>query len=215
MFFHNVKKVVFVGAHTDDEMVAAGTLRKLANAGVEIKVLVFSYAAIPGMIRSQAVEILQKEFSASMEAIGVHRRNCEVVGLDPGTLPKHQDEVRQKIFDFTERESPELAFILSEGDDHQDHATVGNMCQIVMRRRVPNLIRCHFPWNFIVGPQNLIVPLTPEELGVKLTVIRAYRSQHFRYEFEPIFNHQTALTGFSTKNPPAEGFEIIRLTVGG
>ena len=42
MLFQNVKKAVFIGAHTDDEMICAGTLRKLVKSGVEVKVIAFS-----------------------------------------------------------------------------------------------------------------------------------------------------------------------------
>ncbi len=214
MFFENLKKAVFIGAHTDDEMMVAGTLRKLVKVGVDVRVLIFSYAPIPGKTHQEAAEILRPEFIASMNHIGVRGDNFEVAGLDPRTMPDHQSQIRQRVYDFTEKEKPDLAFILSSTDDHQDHSILGKICQIVMKNRIPNIIRCHYPWNFVPAFCNVVVPLTLDELETKFNVIRVYKSQLFRYDFESIFRSLTDLDGFTTKNPPAEAFEILRLTVG-
>ena len=213
MLFQKIKKVVFLGAHTDDEMVAAGTLRKLVKTGCEVSVLALSHAAIPDKKRGDAVKILHSEFLASMTEIGVN--DFEVLNFIPGTLPENQTQIRQVIYEFTERIKPDLAFVLSHEDDHQDHSFIGGACEVVMKNRVPNILRCHFPWNLTSGKRNFFVPLEVDEFNAKLSVIRVYRSQHFRYNFENIFTNQVKLDGQITKNGmPTESFEVVRLTAG-
>lgn len=214
MFFQKLRKVVFLGAYTDDEMVAAGTLRKLVKAGCEVHVLVFSCAAIPNMIRVEAEGVLDSEFRNSMAEIGI--KKFTHLGYNPGTLDEHQTEIREVIYRFIERTKPDLAFILSHEDDHQDHSFLGEACEVVMKNRVPNILRCHFPWNFVPGKRNFFVPLEVDEFNSKLNVIRTYKSQHFRYDFEDIFTNQARLDGQITKNTvPTESFEIVRLIAGG
>lgn len=213
-FFQKIKKVAFLGAHTDDEMIAAGTLRKLVKAGCEVSVLALSCAAIPSKPREDVIKILYSEFVASMRVIGVN--DFEVLNFIPGTLPENQTQIRQVIYSLTERIKPDLVFVLSHEDDHQDHSFVGEACEVVMKNRVPNILRCHFPWNLVPGKRNFFVPLEADEFDTKLNVIRAYKSQHFRYDFEDIFTNQARLDGQITKNGvPIESFEVVRLTVGG
>ena len=212
MLFQNVKKAVFIGAHTDDEMICAGTLRKLVKSGVEVKVIAFSCAPIPDKSLERTREIICLEFLKSMEAIGVLPGNRMALNYDARTLSTHQDKIRQFLYDFTVDEKPDLALILSSEDDHQDHSIVGKSAERVMKNRVPFVIRCHYPWNFInPGRCNFFVKLTSDEFKTKLSVIRAYKSQHFRYDYENLFTALTRANGLATKNELAEAFEIAYL----
>jgi len=210
MIFDNVKKAVFVGAHTDDEMIAAGTLRKLVKMGVKVDVIAFSCAPIPGKSQEKAEKILRQEFTKAIKIIGASFESYPPMDFDPRTLPKDEDEIRQILYDYTVQEKPDLAFVLSSEDDHQAHAVVGKSAERVMKNRVPNVIRCHYPWNFInAGSHNLFVKLTSDEFEAKLSVIRAYKSQHFRYDYENLFTALSKLHGLTTKNELVEAFEIL------
>ena len=212
MIFENIKKAVFIGAHTDDEMVAAGTLRKLVKNDIEVKLIVFSCASIPGETAGKTKNVLYREFSKAMEIIGVLFRNWQILDFDPRTLLGHEDEIRQFLYDYTLQEKPDLAFVLSPEDEHQEHAMVGKSTERVMKNRVPLVIRCHYPWNFInPGRCNFFVKLAPDEFEVKLSVIRAYKSQNFRYDYENLFTALARVSGLATKNEIAEAFEIAYL----
>ncbi len=215
MLFENIRKAVFIGAHTDDEMICAGTLRKLVKIGVEVKVIAFSCAPIPGVPFKKTREILCLEFLQSMKSIGVLPKNRRILDYDARTLPTYHDKIRQYLYDFTVYEKPDLAFILSPEDDHQAHAILGKSAERVMKNRVPMVIRCHYPWNFInPGRCNFFVKIAPDEFETKLAVIRAYKSQHFRYDYENLFTSLTRVNGLATKNEFAEAFEIAYLITG-
>ncbi|MDO8574890.1 MAG: PIG-L family deacetylase [bacterium] len=210
-----MKKAVFIGAHTDDEMICAGTLRKLVKSGAEVKVIAFSCAPIPDKSLKRTWDIVRLEFLQSMKSIGVLPENRIILNYDARTLSNHHDKIRQLLYNYTVNEKPDLALILSSEDDHQDHAIVGKSAERVMKNRVPMVIRCHYPWNFInPGRSNLFVKLTPDEFEAKLNVIRAYKSQHFRYDYENLFTALTRANGLATKNELAEAFEIAYLITG-
>ncbi len=212
MIFDNVKKAVFVGAHTDDEMIVAGTLRKLVKRNIEVKVVVFSCAPIPRKSQEETENVLALEFKEAMGAIGILPNNYIQKCYDPRTLPNQEDEIRQFLYDYTISEKPDIAFVLSPEDNHQSHAMVGKSAERVMKNRVPFVIRCHCPWNFInPGRRNFFVKLTSDEFEAKLAVIRAYKSQHFRYDYENLFIALARVDGLATKNELAEAFEITYL----
>ncbi len=212
MIFDNVKKAVFIGAHTDDEMVAAGTLRKLVKNGVKVDVLAFSCAPIPEKSQEEAEKILEREFLKAMKAIGVSVKEWMPMDFDPRSFSSGEDEIRQILYDYTIQEKPDIAFVLSPEDDHQAHAVVGKSAERVMKNRVPLILRCHYPWNFInPGRRNFFVKLTQDEFETKLAVIRAYKSQHFRYDYENLYTALARVDGLATKNELAEAFEITYL----
>jgi LmbE family N-acetylglucosaminyl deacetylase len=210
----NIKKVIFIAAHTDDEMIAAGTLRKFVKEGIIVKELAFSYAPIPDKTKKESRKIMKEEFLSATKIMGIPQNNLKVFDFEPRYLPNHENDIRQAIYEFTLTEKPDIAFILSPTDDHQDHAIVGRLSERVMKNRVPIIIRCHYPWNIInPGRNNLFVKLTPDEFKTKLAVIKIYKSQHFRYNYEKIYTALVQLNGLVIKNELAEAFEIVHLTI--
>jgi len=209
----NAKKAVFFGAHTDDEMVAAGTLHRLTRDGCEVAVVSFSPAATADDRRGteRSANILYDEWLSSIELIGATGIFCPLSIWKPSaTLAKYGDELANYVYDYCEREMPDVMFCLSPEDENPAHAVVGVACERVARGRVPTLVRCQFPWNYHLGRSNLYVALTEPELKVKQAVIDAYKSQHFRYRYGEMLMNYARADGLSVKVEAAEKFELVR-----
>ena len=208
----NAKKAVLFAAHTDDEMVCAGTLHRLAKAGCEVHVVAFTSAATfedrAGLYH--APQVLE-EFYESMRRIGVKRQHAEFYGISPSSqVHTRGQDVADFAFKYIEEHKPDLAFILSPEDENPAHAEVGRQCERVMRGRVPTVLRCNFPWNYGIGRPAVYVSLSEEDLRVKQDVIRAYKSQHFRYRYEEMLLAYARADGLSVKVEAAERFELVR-----
>lgn len=209
----NARRVVFFGAHTDDEMVCAGTLHRLSRSGCEVTVISFSPAAIRtdrtgGM---ESAERVEPEWREALRLIGAAGRFCPVPCWDPSArLHEHGQEIAQYAYDYCETEKPDLAFILSPEDENPAHAEVGRQCERVMRGRVLTVVRCQFPWNYSIGRPNLYVELGDEDLRVKRAVIDAYGSQKFRYNYADMLLSYARANGLSVKVQTSETFELIR-----
>lgn len=214
MSLFNVKRAVFFGAHTDDEMVAAGTLHRLGANGVEVTVVAFSPAAIEedrkGGMKSQ--QRVYTEWLDSMEAMKTRGIFLPLPIWNPSRdLPKYGQEICQYIYDYCERQRPDVAFILSPFDENTAHAVVGVEAERVMRGRVPVVLRCNFPWNYGKGDRpNLYVSLGVADLEAKRRVIQAYQSQKFRYDYLDMLLKYAHADGMSVKAAAAERFELVR-----
>lgn len=210
--FNGIKTAVFFGAHTDDEMICAGTLHRLARNGVKVHVLTYAYAASqgdPSGISSALTEHVTDEFAKSMSTIGVWR--SELTGLyPPVSLHERGQEIANIAYGYVERHKPELCIVLSPDDENPAHAEVGRQCERVMRGRVPYVIRCQFPWNYSVGRANLFVKLDAGDVEVKRAVINCYQSQLWRYRYEEMLIAQCRADGLSVKAEYAEKFELLR-----
>ncbi len=213
---NNCRKAVGFFAHTDDEMVAAGTLRRLVRQGCEVHVVTFAPAATEDDRTGgePSLKIVVPEWNHSLDLIGVAKTHRHLLACLPSSqLPSYRQEICQYVYDFCEREHPEVAFLLSPDDENPAHAVVGIEGERVMRGRVPMTIRCQFPWNYSLGRPNLYVRLDEDDLKVKKRVIQAYRSQLFRYRYEEMLLAYCKADGLSVKVEAAEKFELIRSVV--
>lgn len=215
MMLDMIKKAVFFGAHTDDEMIAAGTLHRLVRKGAAVKVVAFSTAAVKEDRKggSHSFAVVEDEWRSSMKLIGAGGYVFRTF-FPSAELEKFRQEIADEAFTFCETWKPDAAFILSPDDENPAHAVVGRQCERVMRGRVPLVIRCNFPWNYSMGRSNLFVRLDESDLECKRAVIRAYESQKWRYRYEEMLISYAIADGLSVKvTPAAEKFEIIREVV--
>ena len=208
-----IKKAVFFAAHTDDEMVCAGSLHRLVREGCEVHVIAFGSAAI-GSDRVggwESVEAVYLEWNLALREVGVLPEHSRFLKYVPSSkLPERSQDICQYVYNFCETHRPDLAIILSPHDENTAHAVVGRECERVMRGRVPHVWRCIFPWNYSGERPNLYVTLEAEDMEVKRKVINAYQSQKFRYDYETLLMAQVVADGLSIKVPAAEKFEIVR-----
>ena len=206
-------KVVFFGAHTDDEMICAGTLHRLVREGHTVDVVTFAQAATvndrAGSGNSMDVD---DEWHRSMDLIGVSARRLYSAYISPSAdFQPHRQRIAQLIYDYCEAEKPDVVFTLSPDDENTAHHIVGVESERVLRGRVPTVVRCQFPWNYSIGRPNLFVRLDQPDWECKLAVIDAYKSQHFRYRYREMLSAYCLADGLSVKSLlPCEKFEIIR-----
>lgn len=211
-----LKRVVFFGAHSDDEMICAGTLHRLARTGAAVHVVTFACAATEsdrkGLDNNMALRTLKPEWDKAMRLIGVAQSNLLAWGPS-AQLAEMGQRIADYAFAYVEKHRPDAVFTLSPEDENPAHAVVGTQCERVLRGRVPVTVRCQFPWNFGLGRPNLYVRLEQQDLTAKRAVIQAYQSQHFRYEYEDMLLSYCRGDGLSVKALAAEKFEIVRAVI--
>lgn len=208
--FDGIKTAVFFGAHTDDEMIAAGTLHRLARSGIEVHVVAFGSAGTKedsdGGVTSQYTTL--PEFASSGAKIG---GITSFMSLSPSIkLHEMGQTIADIAFNRVTALKPDLCFILSPDDENPAHAEVGRQCERVMRGRVRYVVRCQFPWNYSIGRANLFVKLDPEDVQCKRGVINCYQSQLWRYNYEDMLLSYARADGLSIKVEYAEKFELLR-----
>lgn|SRR3990167_5931779 len=208
-----IKRAIFFAAHTDDEMICAGTLHRLVKQGTDLRMVAFGSAAIESdrLGTKDSESVTTSEWINSCIVIGVEADRREFLRLRPSRdLHTYSSEIRQIIYTRCEQLKPDAVFTLSPEDENPAHAVVGRETEAVTRGRVPITIRCQFPWNYGLGRPNLYVRLSQEDAAVKRAVIRCYQSQEFRYKYEDMLMGYARADGLSVKAEHAEKFELIR-----
>jgi LmbE family N-acetylglucosaminyl deacetylase len=181
-------KVLFVGAHTDEEICFAGTMQKYENKFY----VAFSTCGHPD---------LKKEFDASCDILDV----CSVAS----TLTVRNFD-GQAIADFLyEQQSKfDCLFTHSIHDIHPDHKIVAEQSLRVWKK---SLITFIAPWNGAESP-NYFIELTEAQLHNKIEALKCYKSQaHRPYMNEEFIRSWAIVNGIRAGVKYAESFKIERL----
>lgn len=115
------ERVLVFGAHHDDEITMSGTIAKLADAGVEVTVVIMTDGCEgyprPEM-RDTIVEVRRREAEECNKVLGIHRR----VNLDNPDMGLVNDKATlQKCIRVIREVRPDAVFTHGPEDRHRDH----------------------------------------------------------------------------------------------
>jgi len=113
------RKILFVGAHPDDIEISCGAL--LANISGSTEVLcatVSDNQKIPGLRN------LVAEHYRSMRILGVPEAQVMVKEFETRNFPRDRQRILEFLYDLGRSFNPDIVFVHSQSDIHQDHAVV-------------------------------------------------------------------------------------------
>lgn len=210
MIFNNLDRVLILAPHPDDaEFGLGGTISKLVEQGTEIFVIVFSSCekSTPNGFEIGSIE---KEMYESLNSLKIPRENIITFDFPVREFPAYRQEILENIITERNRIKPDLVFIPSSSDIHQDHAVIHMEGKRAFK--FYNLLGYEMPWNNFGFTSFVYNPLKDSNLKDKLDAIACYRSQGFRTYSSPEFITSLAvLRGGQILKKYAESFELIRL----
>ncbi len=212
ILFDPKMKILALAPHTDDvELGCGGTLAKLKEAGAELHVAAFSTASDslpPGF----PADTLKKEFLASTKTMGVPEDHTYVFDFQVRRLSYSRQEVLDEIIRLRKKIQPNLIFLPSPNDLHQDHQVVSS--EGLRAFKEYSVLAYELPWNHIHFSAQAFVTLQEKHVQKKLECLQQYKSQIFleRSYFKPEFvQSQCRMRGAQIKADFAEAFEVLRI----
>lgn len=198
-------RVLFLGAHPDDEMACSGYLRRLSDEGAEITAVTFSDCddMIPAGF---TVEDLLSEWKDAMGLLGIW--DLTILDIPNRNFPEHRQKILSHLDDY--RGEFDLVLVPATSDAHQDHATVTT--EAIRAFKHTSILGYELPMNTVgESRRNCYVRLTPERLDVKLRHAATYRSQSCRPYMDPDYILGLAsVRGVQAGCDAAEAYEVIR-----
>ena len=115
------KKVLVLAPHTDDgEFGCGGTIAKLVNQGAEVHYAAFS-ACEQSVLPQFPSDILVTEVKEATKVLGIKPKNLELYKYDVRTFSYNRQSILDDILRLKKDIDPDLVFIPSLQDIHQDH----------------------------------------------------------------------------------------------
>ncbi len=211
--FLNNKRILVVGAHTDDiELGCGATVARAVRRGCHVSYLIFSIAraSVPMGFPEDA---LAKEALQAATHMGVKHEDCKIYDLPVREMPSHRQAILEALVQVRDSNWDMILFP-SPNDVHQDHSTVGRECLRAFKGN-PLLMSYMLPWNQIEGGEesNTFVSVSEEDLTRKIEALGCYKTQFAkgRGYMEPDFIRAWArLRGAQAGLQYAEAFRVWR-----
>jgi LmbE family N-acetylglucosaminyl deacetylase len=199
--FSGVKRVLCLGAHSDDvEIGCGGTILKLIRQqpGADFLFAIFSANGD----RKQEAEKSAGEFlrnSGGAETV--------VFGFRESYFPAQWEALKDSVEALRSRYDPDLIFTHFRNDRHQDHRTISDLTWTSFRNHL--ILEYEVPkYDGDLANPNLFVPLSAELCDAKIGLIQKhFASQSGKYWFKPeTFKSLMKLRGIECATSYAEAF---------
>lgn len=202
-------KVLVLAPHTDDgEFGCGATIHNLIRNGSDV-----FYAAFSACKQSVKPEfpddILITEVKKATSILGIKPNNLLLFNYEVRTFNYHRQEILDDLISLREKYTPDIVFMPSLQDIHQDHKT---LAEEGLRAFKFNTIMCYeMPWNNLNFNTSGFVKLEEIDLEAKIKALQEYKSQaHRSYANEEFVRSLARTRGVQIQTRYAETFEVIR-----
>jgi N-acetylglucosamine malate deacetylase 1 len=199
------KRVLFLGAHPDDIELGCGALLHHIVKQTDVLCVTLS--------DNQKNPDLQNVKNEHLEAMAVLGVPPEKIVLGPFTtriFPDSRQEILEYFLKFRKEFKPDLIFVHSKQDMHQDHNTMTDEALRAFRGiTVLGFDVVRSSYDFF---PHFIVEVTEEDVKKKIEALAKYETYRDRYYFNSELTRSIMVRhGALAECPFAEGFDILRI----
>lgn len=199
------KKVCFIGAHPDDIELGCGAL----IAHISDKTEVMCYTLSDNQQNPLLGNVVTEHY-ASMETLGVPRDHVVVGKFETRRFPQARQEILEYLIEINRTFHPEIVFVHTKADVHQDHCTITEEGLRAFRGTTVfgfDVIRSSYGFF-----PSFLVEVTETDVEKKIAALAEYHTYESKYYFDPKITRATLIrNGALAERPYAEGFDILRV----
>ena len=208
---HN-KTVLVLAPHTDDgEFGLGGTISKYVKEGSRVIYVAFS-AAEQSVLPQLPRDILRTEVRDATSVLGVKSEDLLVLDFEVRKFPEFRQKILDVMIQLNEKYNPQIVFLPSHNDIHQDHQTVSQEGFRAFKRTT--MLGYELPWNNLDFRTSCFIGIKEEHLNAKIKALKLYESQKHRPYANENFIRSLAVTrGVQIGKKYAEAFEVLRWVI--
>jgi LmbE family N-acetylglucosaminyl deacetylase len=203
------KQILVLAPHTDDgELGCGGSIARFVEEGARVCCVAFSIAedSVPSGFAKDALAI---EFTQAMQTLGLGPEQIRYHRFKVRHFPEYRQQILQTLIDLRKELQPDIIFLPSLNDIHQDHQVISNEGLRAFKKS--SILGYEMPWNNIVFETRCFVELQERHLDLKIAALKKYASQQHRAYLSADFIRGLAITrGTQFESNYAEAFEVVR-----
>jgi len=206
-------KILFISPHVDDaELGCGGTIARFISEGKDVYCAAFTDCrnAIPKGFEKDSIK---KECLKALEVLTVKKENILIFEFENKQFPKFRDKILDKLEELRMNIDPDIVFIPSRADQHQDHQTITQEAIRAFRKN-KSILGYEEPWNNLIFENSFFISLEDKHIKTKMEALKCYGTQKFQKKgyFDEDYMIALAKTrGVQVGKPYAEAFEVIKL----
>ena len=199
------KRILFLGAHPDDIELGCGALIAHIAKKTEIHCITLSDNKINPSLRN----LLDEHFQ-SLKVLGVPRERIIIGSFETRRFPQARQEILEYLIELNRKIEPDIVFVHTQADLHQDHATV--TLETLRAFRGTSI----FGYDVIRSSYGFfptfLAEVEEKDVELKLKALAEYDTYNNKYYFKPEVTRATLIRhGAIAERPYAEGFDILRI----
>ncbi|GIZ51311.1 PIG-L deacetylase family protein [Noviherbaspirillum aridicola] len=204
--------ILVLAPHTDDgELGCGGTIARYAAQGARVVYVAFS-AAEQSVLPHLPRDILRTEVRKATAELGVAPEDCIVYDFEVRRFPELRQQILDAMIDLSRRFNPDMVFLPSANDTHQDHQTIAQEGFRAFKRTT--MLGYEVPWNNLDFRTSCFIDISEEHIHTKIRAIEMYESQRHRSYVNAEFIRSLAATrGVQIGKRYAEAFEVVRWVI--
>lgn len=204
--------VLILAPHTDDgEFGCGATIARYVREGSRVIYAAFS-AAEQSVLPHLPRDILRTEVRRATEILGVADADCLVFDFEVRRFPELRQKILDRMIELNREYEPDLVFLPSINDTHQDHQTIAQEGFRAFKRTT--MLGYEVPWNNLDFRTTCFVDVDEVDLSAKVQAIEAYESQRGRGYANAEFIRALAVSrGVQIGKRYAEAFEVVRWVI--
>jgi len=199
------KRVLFLGAHPDDiELGCGALLNHIVNQTDVLCVTLSDNQKNPDL------QNVKNEHFESMSVLGVPKEKIVLGAFTTRVFPDARQEILEYFLNLRRDFKPDLIFVHSKQDVHQDHNTMTDEALRAFRGiTVLGFDVVRSSYGFF---PHFLVEVTEEDVNKKIEALSCYETYRDRYYFNSELTRSIMVRhGALAECPFAEGFDILRI----
>ncbi len=199
------KRICFLGAHPDDIELGAGALIAQVAGQSDIRCVTLSDNQ-----KNPELHHLVEEHYASMARLGIPQEKVILGQFETRRFPHARQEILEFMIDLNKSFKPDIVFVHTRADIHQDHGTVTEEALRAFRGTTVlgfDVIRSSYGFF-----PNFLVEVSEDDVRKKIEALQQYTTYSTRYYFNAELTRATLIRyGAIAERRYAEGFDILRV----
>ena len=199
------KRVLFLGAHPDDIELGCGALLHHIVKQTDVLCVTLSDNQ-----KNPDLQNVKGEHLASMAVLGVPGEKVVFGPFTTRVFPDSRQEILEYFLSLRRDFNPDLIFVHSKQDVHQDHLTMTDESLRAFRGiTVLGFDVVRSSYGFF---PHFLVEVTEEDVEKKIEALACYETYRDRYYFNRELTRSIMIRhGALAECPFAEGFDILRI----
>lgn len=201
--------ILILAPHTDDgELGCGGTISKYIREKKTVHYVAFSTCkeSVPKGLPEWT---LKDELGKATHVLGIPKDNVIIKDYQVRHFPERRQEILDDMIVIGREIKPDIIFIPSPHDIHQDHSTIAQEAMRAFKHVC--ILGYELPWNNYTFNNQTFSILEEKDVEKKVEALACYESQSFRSYFqEEYLVGMCRAHGIQIGHPYAEVFETVR-----
>jgi LmbE family N-acetylglucosaminyl deacetylase len=205
-------RILILAPHTDDGEIGCGaSIAKFTEEEKNVYYAAFS-SARRSVRDGLPKNILEVEVKEATKVLGLPSQNLILYDYEVRTFPAFRQEILEDIIKLRNQINPDLIFVPSLNDIHQDHQVIAR--EGLRAFKNVTILGYEQPWNNIVFETKNFIVVEKRHIDKKVEALTCYKSQSHRKYLNKDFIWSLARTrGTQIEGKYAEAFEVLRFII--